>query len=109
MRGTISGHDALLSVKAKMFSPARDRKGLLEVFERLTVLECLMCHLLLGRDDGNCNIGSVLSYWTHGDGQAEEERGEHPPSEIHHPENRSQAEPSPQVELGEVHCPCSRN
>ena len=36
-----SGHDALLRVKAKLFSATRDRKGLLEVFKRLPMRDDL--------------------------------------------------------------------
>ena len=56
-----SGHDALLRAKAKLFSATRDCKGLPEVFKRLPVLGDLVCQLILGRDGGNCSIGSVLS------------------------------------------------
>ena len=52
------GHDALLRVKAKVFSATRDRKGLLEVFNRLPQVENLVCKRFLSRDG---NIGSVLS------------------------------------------------
>ena len=42
-----SGHDALLRVKAKLFRRTRDRKGLLEVFKRLPVLDDLVCKSIL--------------------------------------------------------------
>ena len=41
------GHDALLRVKAKLFSATRDRKGLFEVFKRLSPCDDLLCDPVL--------------------------------------------------------------
>ena len=54
-------HDVLMCVKAKLFNETRDRKGLLEVFKRLSQVDDLLSKTILSRDDVNCNIGRVFS------------------------------------------------
>jgi hypothetical protein len=48
-----SGHNALLRAKAKLFNATRDRKGLLEVFERLPVPDYLLGGPVPCPDGGN--------------------------------------------------------
>ena len=48
-----SGHDTLLCVKAKMFNATRDRKGLFEVFKRMSQTDDLLSTPILSRDGNN--------------------------------------------------------
>ena len=49
----------LLRVKAKVFTETRDRKGLFEIFKRLTVEDDLLCKRFLNRDV-DTSIGTKL-------------------------------------------------
>ena len=58
-----SGHDPLLRIQGKLFNTTRARRGLLEIFKRLSVEVNLLCQLVSDcSDPGNFCVVFVFYY-----------------------------------------------